>query len=102
MEESFMKVVKTGTSGTMESSDILVTVEESKDKGIHISLDSPVKKQFGSQIKSVVLETAKKIGVESANITIIDKGALDCVIRARTSTALYRACDSEDYKWEAK
>lgn len=97
-----MKVIQTGTSGTLESSDIMVTVEECSDKGIHISLDSPVKNQFGIQIKKVVLEIANKIGIVDAKITLIDKGALDCVIRARTSTAIYRACGSKDYKWEAK
>lgn len=97
-----MKIIKMATAGTLESSDILITVEQGEESGIHIHLESPVKKQFGDQIKQVIRETAEYVGVESANITAIDKGALDCVIKARTSTALHRACDSFNYKWERK
>ncbi|MDD4219502.1 MAG: citrate lyase acyl carrier protein [Bacilli bacterium] len=97
-----MKIKKMATAGTLESSDILITVENDDSNGIHIHLESPVKKQFGDQIKQVIRDTAKFIGVENAKITAIDQGALDCVIKARTSTALYRACESVDYKWEKK
>ncbi len=97
-----MEIVKIATAGTLESSDILITVEKEEKDGIHIHLESPVKKQFGDQIKKVISDTAEFIGVKNAKITAIDKGALDCVIKARTSTALYRACESIDYKWELK
>lgn len=98
-----MVVKKVATAGTLESSDILITVEKDEsDNGIRIHLESPVKKQFGDQIKQVIRDTAEFVGVRNAKITAIDKGALDCVIKARTSTALYRACDSTSYVWEKK
>lgn len=95
-----MDIKKVASAGTLESSDILITVEKGSKEGLHIYLESPVKKQFGDQIKKVIKETAKFIGVDNAKITAIDKGALDCVIKARTSAALYRACESRDFKWE--
>jgi len=96
-----MKVVSTGLAGTMESSDIMVTVRKGTTEGITIHLTSSVSKQFGKQIKNVIRECAMKLGVTDADITAIDQGALDCVIKARVETALYRACESCDYRWEA-
>ena len=95
-----MEIKKIASAGTLESSDILITVEKDNREGIYIHLESPVKKQFGDQIKKVIKDTAKFVGVENAKITAIDKGALDCVIKARTSAALYRACESTEFKWE--
>jgi len=55
---------------------------------------------FGKQIKAVVLECCNRLNVENAHIQIIDKGALDCTIKARTETALFRAAESTAYTWE--
>ncbi|WP_320129511.1 citrate lyase acyl carrier protein [uncultured Sphaerochaeta sp.] len=95
-----MNVVKTGMAGTLESSDIMVTVSNGTLEGIVIHLTSSVSKQFGKQIKDVIRDCARKLGVTTAEITAVDQGALDCVIKARVETALYRACDSHDFKWE--
>ena len=92
-----MEIKKTATAGTLESSDIMVTVAPSSEKGIHIHLTSSVAMQFGPQIKEVITSCAKRLGIDTA----VDQGALDCVIKARTETALYRAAESTDYKWEA-
>ncbi|MDY0289648.1 MAG: citrate lyase acyl carrier protein [Sphaerochaeta sp.] len=95
-----MEIVTTGLAGTMESSDIMVTVSKPTQAGITIELSSSVSKQFGKQIRGVILECAHKLGVMDASITAVDQGALDCVIKARVKTAIYRACLSTDYKWE--
>lgn len=95
-----MEIVTTGMAGTMESSDIMVTVSKPTREGITIELTSSVSKQFGKQIRGVIRECAQKLGVETADIKAIDQGALDCVIKARVKTAIYRACLSTDYKWE--
>ncbi|HHW21556.1 MAG TPA: citrate lyase acyl carrier protein [Clostridiaceae bacterium] len=95
-----MKIKEVGIAGTLESSDILIKVEPSDDNKITISLDSLVIKQFGNQIRKVIMDTACELGVEGARITAIDKGALDCTIRARTAAAIYRAGQSDDYIWE--
>lgn len=97
-----MQVIKTGIAGTMESSDILITVNPNKDDGIKIELTSSVSKQFGKQIVKVITECAQKLEVKDAHIIALDKGALDCVIKARVETALYRAANSTEYVWESK
>jgi citrate lyase subunit gamma (acyl carrier protein) len=40
--------------------------------------------------------------VEPVQVMIDDKGALDCVLRARLETALMRASGGEPLPWEAK
>ena len=46
---------------------------------------------FGEQIKKVIDETATGLGLADARIRAIDKGALDCTIRARVTAAVVRA-----------
>ena len=96
-----MKIVKNAAAGTMESSDILITVEPS-DEGISIDLTSSVEKQFGRQIRSVIRQVLAQLDVENAAVTAVDKGALDCTIRARMETAIYRAAGKDgQVDWEA-
>jgi citrate lyase subunit gamma (acyl carrier protein) len=33
-------------------------------------------------------------------VIAVDKGALDCTIKARTLTAVHRAAEMENYDWE--
>ncbi|OYO87116.1 citrate lyase acyl carrier protein [Lachnotalea glycerini] len=83
----------------MESSDIMITVCKSDKNGIDIKLERSVEKQFGKQIKAVIEASANRLQLKDAKIIAIDKGALDCVIKARVETAIYRACESTDYRW---
>lgn len=98
-----MRIVRSAVAGTMESSDILVTVEPS-EKGISIDLTSSVEKQFGRQIRAVIRQTLEQLNVKDVAVSAVDKGALDCTIRARVEAAVYRAAeDTERVKvnWEA-
>jgi len=85
-----MKITKTAMAGTLESSDAQVTIEPG-DGGTVVDISSIVLNQYGRQIKAVVLETLNNLDIKSAKVTVIDKGALDCTIRARTECAAYRA-----------
>jgi citrate lyase subunit gamma (acyl carrier protein) len=96
-----MNIVSPSIAGTLESSDIMITVEPG-GPGITIDLQSVVEKQFGEEIRRAILETLAELSVEHAKISAVDKGALDCTIRARTRTAVYRANGQEPYIWEAK
>jgi citrate lyase subunit gamma (acyl carrier protein) len=96
-----MNIVSPSIAGTLESSDIMITVEPG-GPGITIDLQSVVEKQFGEEIRRAILETLAELSVEHAKINAVDKGALDCTIRARTRTAVYRANGQESYIWEAK
>ena len=87
-----MKLITTGNAGTMESNDIMITVEPSDEGGVQVELTSSVYQQFGKQIIAVIRETAADYGVENALITAVDKGALDCTIKARVECAVFRSC----------
>ncbi|MBR2473180.1 MAG: citrate lyase acyl carrier protein [Clostridia bacterium] len=82
-------IIKRASAGTMESSDAYIEISPA-DKGLEISLDSVVQQQFGEAIEKVVLEVLTDCGVQNAKVNVIDKGALDCVIRARVETAVMR------------
>jgi len=88
-----MQILKPAVAGTLESSDLMVTLEPGCD-GIELSLTSSVMNQYGRQIKQTVLETLERLEVKDAKVTIVDKGALDCTIKARVECAVYRANDA--------
>lgn len=94
-----MEIFKTAAAGTLESSDCLVTVEPGN--GISLELSSSVMNQYGRQIKATVLETLQRLGVENAAVTVVDKGALDCTLKARVECAVFRSCDAsaENIPW---
>ncbi len=94
-----MKIVKAAQAGTVESSDIVVKIEPN-ETGVEIELTSSVFQQYGTQIEAVIRETLKELGVENARVVAVDKGALDCTVRARTQAAAFRAADSTDYPWK--
>ena len=84
-----MQIVKPAAAGTMESSDVYVEVEPGT-QGLQLHLESVVAQQFGQAILETVREVFAENGVENANVRIVDRGALDCVIRARVETAILR------------
>ena len=83
-----MDIVKNAVAGTMESSDVYVEIEPA-DR-LNIQLESVVKQQFGDQIISAVRQVLEENNVEKANVRVVDRGALECVIRARVETAVLR------------
>ncbi len=85
-----MNIKKCAFSGTLESSDAYIEIEPSKD-GISVDIESIVLKQFGPQIKATVLSVLDEFKVENANVKVLDRGALECVIRARVESAILRA-----------
>ena len=90
-----MEILKAAMSGTLESSDAQVMVEPADD-GIELTLESSVMNQYGRQIKATVLETLERLGVENARVSVVDKGALDCTIKARVECAVFRSCGASE------
>jgi citrate lyase subunit gamma (acyl carrier protein) len=84
-----MEIVKKGTAGTMQSSDLMVFVEPADS--LKIEIESTVIKQFGYLINAKVDEVLAKNGVTAGYIRLTDRGALDYAIEARIETALQRA-----------
>ncbi|QHM73796.1 citrate lyase acyl carrier protein [Mixta intestinalis] len=94
-----MKIVKAAIAGTLESSDLMVKVSPCEE-GIDVTVNSEVYKQFGDQITAVVYETLRAFNITQGQIIVEDKGALDCVIRARMQAAILRGTESQDIVWE--
>ena len=90
-----MKIEKPAVAGTLESSDCMVTVEPGAGQ-LELDLDSTVIRQYGRQIRKVIFETLDRLEVTDARVTVVDKGALDCTIKARVECAVYRSNDIRD------
>jgi citrate lyase subunit gamma (acyl carrier protein) len=94
-----MEIKKTAIAGTLESSDCMVTVEPGGGR-IELELSSVVIRQFGAQIRRVIFETLERLEVTEGRLTVVDKGALDCTIKARVECAVYRSCGiTENIPW---
>ena len=96
-----MNLLITATAGTMESNDIMITLEPAQSGGIQISLTSNVLQQFGRQIEAVIRDTLLTTALRTPR-SRRGQGALDCTVRARVTTAIFRAAQSDAYEWEVK
>ena len=95
-----MEIKKTALAGTLESSDVQVMISPN-EYGLTIDLVSDVKKQFGEAIVARVKQVLSAYDITDATVKIVDKGALDSVIKARMIAAVQRALDIvEEPKWE--
>ena len=87
-----MTILNCAVAGTLESSDAQVTVEP-YISGILLDISSSVMNQYGRQIRDTVLETLERLDVKNASVRVVDKGALDCTLKARVECAVYRSCN---------
>ena len=85
-----MDILKSAIAGTLESSDAQVTVEPRNE--IQLTIESSVLNQYGRQIRATVLKTLDRLGIKGGMIKVVDKGALDCTLKARVECAVYRSC----------
>ena len=92
-----MKITKPALAGTLESSDALIRVTPADE--LEIEINSSVLAQFGEDIQQTVQAVLNELNVANAHIVVDDKGALDCVLRARLKAALLRASD-DAVEWE--
>ena len=93
-----MEIKKPAIAGTLESSDCQVT--EAGEGKVDFSLESAVINQYGNQIRKIAYETLDNLGIDNVKLTIVDKGALDCTIKARIEAAVYRSVGQiEDLPW---
>ena len=88
--------IKNALAGTLESGDIVIQI--APGDGLTIDLQSSVSAQFGRQIKEVITDTLKGLGIDNAYVKATDKGALDCTIRARVTAAAVRAIGKDVWK----
>lgn len=84
-----MELSQSASAGTLESSDVLVSVK--KNDGLKVEVQSDVMEQYGDNIRKIVNNTLEELGVKNALVKVNDKGALDYTIKARIKTAIERA-----------
>jgi len=82
---------KEAAAGTLESSDVLVTISPAAGTDVDLQVESIVIKQYGERIRSVAKEVVSKLGLSGAKLRVQDRGALECTLRARLETAIERA-----------
>jgi citrate lyase subunit beta/citryl-CoA lyase len=80
-----------GRAGGDVRSDLQVIFEERLSGGIQIDLRSRVALYYGDSIRRQAAEVMHSLGVEHAQLTITDEGALPFVIAARLEAAVRRA-----------
>lgn len=94
-----MEIKQTALAGTLESSDVQITL--SQGQGITIDLDSSVADLYGDQIEQVIKDTLAAYDITDAQVKVVDKGALDYVIKARMMAVIQRSLDTVDQpNWE--
>lgn len=86
-----MEIRKNVSAGSLESSDVMVTLGPLEKGGLDVKIDSVVEKQFGNRIRKVTDELLAGNGINAGFVLIQDRGALECTLRARLETAIARA-----------
>jgi citrate lyase subunit gamma (acyl carrier protein) len=90
-----MEIKKSAVAGTMESSDAQITVEPLAGE-LKLSIESSVMNQYGRQIKECAYKTLNELGIKAGNVRIVDKGALECTLKARIECAVYRSNNASE------
>lgn len=96
-----MQLKHNAIAGTLESSNAQVMVEPADE--LTITIRSEVEAQYGDQILATAEEVLSNLEVDKGSFVIQDQGALDCTLRARIQTAIFRAADiTENLPWGTK
>lgn len=96
-----MEIKQAAMVGTLESSDIQISIMPNPGKGLEIQLQSIVKTQYGDAILATLTEVLKTFGITDAFVDAVDRGALDWVIRSRMQAACCRATGVK-FNWEGE
>lgn len=86
-------IEKPSQAGTLQSSDLMVSVEPAET--LSIEIESTVEKQFGHLIRARVETVLSRLGVTRGRVSVSDRGALDYAIDARVETAVLRGAGSD-------
>lgn len=95
-----MKINQAAVAGTLESGDVMIRIAPLDTQDVDLQINSSVEKQFGEAIRSTILEVLTHYDVRGVQVNVDDKGALDCILRARLEALLARACGLPALPWE--
>ena len=96
-----MIVKQPAVAGTLESSDIQISIFPNPGNGLDIQLQSIAKAQFGDSILETVNAVLAEFEITDAVVSIVDKGAFDWVIRSRMQTVCCLASESK-FNWKGE
>ena len=96
-----MEIKQAAMVGTLESSDIQISISPNPAGGLEIELQSVVKAQFGDAIVETMTEVLNDFGIKDAIVNAVDRGALEWIIRARMQSACCRATGTE-FNWKGE
>ena len=87
-----MEIIRVGVAGTLESCDASVTIEppESEVAELELTIECP-DQRFSRHVTEAVRAALAEAGVLVARVSVRDRSALDCTIRARVLAACQRA-----------
>lgn len=85
--------MKVGQAGTLESNDAIFTVSESAKRIVEVQ--SIVMDYFGEDIILLINSVLDENNLNNVKVTCVDKGALDCTLKARLTTAIERYKESK-------
>jgi citrate lyase subunit beta / citryl-CoA lyase len=80
-----------GRAGSDIRSDLQVSFEERSSGGIQIDLRSRVELYYGDRIRQQAADVLQALGIDHAQLTIVDEGALPFAIASRIEAAVRRA-----------
>ncbi|HEY3591619.1 MAG TPA: citrate lyase acyl carrier protein [Buttiauxella sp.] len=95
-----MKIIRSAVVGTLESGDVMIRIAPLDTQEIDLQINSSVEKQFGDAIRATLMEILERYNVQGVQLNVDDKGALDCILRARLETLLVRASEATALPWE--
>ena len=78
-----MKINQPAVAGTLESGDVMIRIAPLDTQDIDLQINSSVEKQFGDAIRTTILDVLARYNVRGVQLNVDDKGALDCILRAR-------------------
>ncbi len=84
---------RSAQAGSLESGDVLVRLTPTGQDALDIRVESKVSPRFSRAIRQTVQDVAAELGVLGLRCEIVDRGALDFVLRARVTTAFRRAME---------
>ena len=93
-----MELIKSAVAGTLESCDSAVSVEPrqaSAQPALELVVESS-ELRFATRVREAALSALAELGVTHARVTIRDRSALDCTVRARVLAACLRASSPGD------
>lgn len=95
-----MKINQAAVAGTLESGDVMMRILPLDTQEIDLQINSSVEKQFGESIRTTILDVLAHHNIRGVQLNVDDKGALDCILRARLEALLARACGIPALPWE--